>query len=102
MNPIVRTTIIGTVAEREAKTVNGKNLTEFRVEGLKLRVSAWGDLAGQVPVVGKTVLAEGKMADRSYQTKDTPPQTRTVTEVTASSIVDMGAGGAIDDDDLGF
>jgi len=101
MNAIARTVVIGSIESRERKMVNEKKLAEFRIEGIGLRVAAWGDLADKVPETG-LVMVEGALRTRKYQVEG---KDRTSTEIIASSIeiIEVAAADASDnDDDLPF
>ena len=97
MNAIARTVIIGTIESRERKIINEKNLCEFYVAGVGLKISAWGDIATK-PEVGKPVVVEGSLRTRSYEYEGKQRQS---TEIVASSIEFIEAAAA-DDDDLPF
>jgi hypothetical protein len=100
MDPVFRTVIVSTIeGEAEQKKVNDKDLAEFYVTGLGLKIGAWGDLAAKVPGPGALVLIEGRIRTRSYQYEG---KDRTSTEIVASSIENLSPADAIPDDDLGF
>jgi len=96
MNPVARVFVVGSVESRERKKVNDKNLAEFRIEGVGLKLNAWGDLAVKVPESG-VVMVEGSIKTRSYQNKE--GQDRQSTEITCSSVEVLDVGS---DDDLPF
>jgi len=97
VNPVARTVIVGSIESRERKKVNDKNLAEFRIEGVGLKLNAWGDLAVKVPESG-IVMVEGAIKTREYQVDG---KDRRSTEITVSSIevLDVATG---DDGDLPF
>lgn len=97
MNPVARVVIVGNVESRERKKVNDKNLAEFHVAGVGLKLNAWGDLAVKVPESG-IVMVEGNLKTRDYTNKEGQP--RQSTEITISSIEVLDVGG--DDEPLGF
>lgn len=97
MNTIARVMIAGNLADApQRKTVNNKALAEFQIADCGLRISAWAELAAQVPESG-ALLIEGKLATRTYPYQG---QTRTTTEIRASSVTLLDGGS--DDDALGF
>lgn len=98
MTPIARIVIVGQIGAVEQKSVNGKQLAETRIDGLGLRINAWGDLAKSVRP-GITAVIEGAVKTRSYQAQG---QDRTTTEITASSVVPLDTAEVDDDDSLGF
>lgn len=83
MNTINNVQIIGQIeGTPERKTVNDKALTEFRIAGIGLRISAWEQRAAQVPNAG-LVIVNGYLRTRTYQYEGSD---RTATEITATSI----------------
>lgn len=88
--PVARVVIVGRVASSpapERKTVNESALTEFRVDGVGLRINAWKDLADKVPAAGGFVVVEGSIRTRTYQYEG---KDREATEITASSVATPG------------
>lgn len=99
---IARIVLVGEVNGREKKKINDKKLAEFFVGDLRLKVSAWEDLAPQVPEDGTTVVVEGKVRSRKYERDG---QDRYATEVIASSIFATDAVGPVEEkkvEDPGF
>ena len=95
MNPVARVVIVGSVESRERKKIGDKNLAEFRIEGVGLKLNAWGDLAVKVPESG-IVMVEGAIKTRDYTNKE--GQARQSTEITISSIEVI----EVDDGELPF
>ncbi len=95
MNTISTVQLIGAIdGEPIRKTVNDKPLTEFRLEGVGLRISAWRDHAAAVPNEG-IVIVNGYLNTRSYKVDFADPQT---TEIIAQSVQVLDAGPAVDPD----
>lgn len=93
MNTITTVQLIGMIdGEPVRKTVNDKPLTEFRLEGIGLRISAWRDHAAAVPNAG-IVIVNGYLNTRSYKVDGAD---RTTTEVIAQSVQVLDAGPTID------
>ena len=95
---MIRVTVLGDITDVEHKTLNGKNLANFRINdsGLSLRATAWGDMAAQVPESGRAMI-EGSMKGRTYQVDG---KDRTSQEITVSVIEVLDA--STPSDDLGF
>lgn len=89
---LARVVLVGTIESLDRKTVgqneNARDLAEFRLEGLRLRINAWMDLAKAVPAVGSRVLVEGSIGDRGYTVNRGQPneEQRTSTEIKASTV----------------
>ncbi len=88
-----RATIIGSVeGEVTRKTVHDKPVAEFVIDGLGLRITAWGDLAAKA-VAGPVLVIEGKLNTRTYQVEG---KDRRTTEIVASTIEAITAAPATD------
>ena len=84
MKPHTSVTIIGEIAGTpERKAINGKDLTEFLIDGIGLRISAWEQRAREVPNSGMVVVG-GYLATRSYKYEG---KDRTSTDIRATSII---------------
>lgn len=93
MNTISTVQLIGTIdGEPVRKTVGDKPLTEFRIEGIGLRINAWRDNAAQVPNAG-IVIVNGYLSTRSYTHEGAQRQS---TEIIAQSVQVLDAGPSID------
>lgn len=95
--------ILGGTIDNEPEiraTSGGKSVASFRVNTGKgwFTVTAWEDLAKDLPSKGTYVLVDGRLSTRSYEDKD--KRKVWVTEVVASSIETVG--GDEPADDLGF
>lgn len=98
MNTIARTFMAGQIAGDPArKQVNGKDLCEFYLADIGLRIVAWDALAAAVPTDGTAVFVEGKVRTRHYQVEG---KDRSTTEVIASAIEVIAA--SADDDEPAF
>jgi hypothetical protein len=68
VNAITNVQIIGDIDPDsiEHKTIKDKALTEFRIAGVGLRISAWEARAAQVPASG-IVIVNGYLNTRTYE-----------------------------------
>ena len=82
MNTISNVQIIGEIESVERKTIKDKPLTEFRIAGVGLRISAWEARAAQVPDSG-LVIVNGYLATRQYEYEGKP---RESTDIRCTSI----------------
>lgn len=95
MKTITTVQLIGNIdGTPERKTVGDKPLTEFRIDGIGLRISAWRDHAAAVPNSG-IVIVNGYLSTRSY-THTASGEQRQSTEIIAQSVQVLDAGPAID------
>ena len=84
MNTITNVQIIGRVAAGtvEHKVIKEKDLAEFRIEGVGLRISAWEKNAALVPEDG-LVVVNGYLSTRQYEYEG---KTRESTDIRCTSI----------------
>ena len=99
MDTIGKATVIGEIdGTPERKKVNEKDVCDFRVAGLALRISAWEDRAKAVPDRGRVVV-EGDLRTRTYTVKGEDRQT---TEIIARNIIVLDVPSGETDDALPF
>jgi hypothetical protein len=66
VNTISQVVLVGEVESLERKVVKEKNVCEFRLRGLGLRISAWEARADAVPGSG-IVAVTGYLSTRTYE-----------------------------------
>lgn len=89
-------------SEPKTRAAGDKTVGDFRLDTGKgwFTITAWEDLAKNLPTAGSQVFVEGRLSTRSYENKE--GQKVYVTEVVASAIEVLGGAGAAAGDDLGF
>jgi len=102
VNRVILSGPVDSDPEIRTTTTNNKTVGSFRIDTGKgwFTITAWEDLAKDMPPKGTYVLVDGRLSTRSYDKDGTKVY---VTEVVASTIEVVGAVAAeAPDDDLGF
>lgn len=87
MNTVNQVVIVGEVESVERKVIKEKNVAEFRVAGIGMRISAWEAKADAVPDSG-VVVVTGYLSTRQYEYEG---KQREATDIRALSVQAIAA-----------